>query len=81
MAGWKLKNRKPIMLPSNNRHSRATMTFPIIKAITAIVPIAIADTPAASPSNPSIKLIAFVTPTIHRIVNGMAIQLSTEEYV
>ncbi|MNP19343.1 hypothetical protein D3C76_1118650 [compost metagenome] len=79
LAGWKLKYRKPKMLPSSNRHSNTTIVFPIMKAITAIVPIAIADTPAASPSKPSIKLMAFVTPTIHKIVKGIAIQLSTEE--
>ncbi|MNV39588.1 hypothetical protein D3C71_1311730 [compost metagenome] len=79
LAGWKLKNRKPTMLPSRSRQISATMTFPIKKAIVAIVAIAIPDTPAASPSNPSIRLTAFVTPTIQKIVSGMAIQLSSEE--
>ncbi|MOA45933.1 hypothetical protein D3C78_1683810 [compost metagenome] len=76
-----MKNKKPIILPSNNRQINATTTFPIIKAITAMVPIAIADTPAANPSKPSMRLMAFVTPTIHKIVNGIAIQLSIDEYV
>ncbi|MOA49241.1 hypothetical protein D3C78_1720970 [compost metagenome] len=70
-----------MMLPSSSRHRRATIVFPIKKAITAMVAIAIPDTPAASPSNPSIKLTAFVTPTIQKIVSGIAIQLSSEEYV
>ncbi|MNZ85633.1 hypothetical protein D3C78_1044310 [compost metagenome] len=57
------------------------MVFPITKAIAAIVAIAIPDTPAASPSSPSIRLTALVTPTIQKIVSGIAIQLSSEEYV
>ena len=32
--------------------------------------LAIADTPAASPSNPSIRLTALVIPTTHTIVIG-----------
>ncbi|MNN35432.1 hypothetical protein D3C81_1492820 [compost metagenome] len=81
LAGWKLKYKNPIMLPRSNKHSSATITLPIRNDITAIVPIAIAETPAASPSKPSIRLMAFVTPTIHRMVNGIATQVSTAAYV
>ncbi|MNW62914.1 hypothetical protein D3C74_410710 [compost metagenome] len=79
LAGWKLKNRKPIILPSNTRHIKAIIMLPIRKDITAMVPMAIPDTPAARPSRPSIKLIALVTPTIHKIVSGMDTQASSEE--
>lgn len=49
-------------------------------AMTRIVAMEIADTPAAKPSNPSIRLMAFVTPTIQKIVSGMAIQDSIFQY-
>ena len=48
-----------------------TKLFPIINAMPANVINAIVETPAASPSKPSIKLIAFVIPTIQRMVNGI----------
>ena len=46
----------------------AAITCVSMIAIINIVVRAIVDTPVASPSNPSIKLIAFVIPTTHKIV-------------
>ncbi len=48
-----------------------TKGFGIKMAIIEMVINAIDDTPAAKPSRPSIKLIAFVIPTIHKIVIGI----------
>jgi len=42
----------------------------MINAMTANVISAIVETPAARPSRPSIKLMAFVIPIIQMIVNG-----------
>jgi hypothetical protein len=43
----------------------------MINAIPDIATRAIEDTPAASPSKPSIRLMAFVIPIIQRKVNGI----------
>ncbi len=82
LAGLKLKNRKPDRLPSRDKANSAIITSlsrisPVWivlpwMARMAITPQAIAVTPAASPSNPSLMLTAFVTPTIHRMVIGQA---------
>ncbi|MNP52778.1 hypothetical protein D3C76_1471920 [compost metagenome] len=74
LAGWKLKNRKPRMLPSRIALSKATGVLPVIKASTIMVRVAMADTPAAKPSRPSIRLTALVTPTTHSTVIAMPIQ-------
>ncbi len=71
-AGLKLYFRNPSVLPSIIKPSKATVGFPIEIASPENVSKTMEDTPAAKPSKPSIRLIALVIATIHRIVSGMA---------
>mgnify|MGYP003489307284 CR=1 FL=1 len=73
LAGKKLYFKNPNVLPANTRAISATNISPILKtAIPAMVSSAIVETPPANPSNPSIKFMAFVIPTIQSTVNGIA---------
>ncbi len=69
-AGLKLKKRKPTTAPSITAMTTASRMFPPMYATTKFVSPAKKTIPAASPSSPSIKLIAFTTPTIQRTVTG-----------
>ncbi|MNC28990.1 hypothetical protein D3C75_772220 [compost metagenome] len=73
LAGSKLKNRKPTRLPSKTLHSSTTGKLPVINAIIIVVTNAMALTPLANPSKPSIQFTALITPIIQNIVNGMEI--------
>ena len=69
LAGAKLNGKNPTNAPAN----AATNTIDTIGELfnTTIInqdTADITDIPEDSPSNPSIKLIAFVTATIHKIV-------------
>ena len=55
-------------LSARDPETNLTYTSPIMIAIPAIVNKAIAETPAARPSRPSIRLIALVIPTIQNTV-------------
>jgi len=70
-AGLKLKIRKPNVLAKRIDPIITTNGLGIKIAIMEMVINAMEETPAAKPSNPSIKLIAFVIPTIHKIVIGI----------
>ena len=50
----------------------ATGGMPSSMATRKIVSAAMEDTPAASPSSPSMRLTVFVSPTIQKIVAGIA---------
>ena len=43
---------------------------PLFRASQKMVPVAASATPVARPSSPSMRLSAFVTPTIQRTVSG-----------
>ena len=74
LAGWKLKNRNPVKAPDRASITTARTTLPCHRASIAITAQAIPDIPAARPSKPSMRLMALVTPTIHRMVTGQANQ-------
>lgn len=67
-AGWKLKNKKPIILPARMSDKEAMSLLPDNKEVIEIVTRTIIEIPADNPSNPSIKLIALVIPTIQNKV-------------
>src|SRR5882762_6406606 len=71
-AGLKLKTRKPPTAPSMAAVYSASSGLPLASARTNVVPSAMVATPAASPSSPSIKFIAFITPATQSMVNGTA---------
>ena len=50
----------------------AMAILPVSSATASMVIAAIDDTPTARPSRPSIRLTAFVMPTIQMIVTGIA---------
>ena len=62
-AGGKLKTRKPSAAPAVIAASTPGCSRPRSKAITAIAPAMIAQTPAARPSTPSEKLTTFIRKT------------------
>ena len=69
-AGLKLNGRKPLSAPASAVINKIAIIGEPFKA--NIISIDIHDInaiPEDNPSNPSIKLIAFVTPMIHPIVN------------
>ena len=63
-AGWKLCQRKPTDAPAVSAASTAASSRLSESAITANVAAAIVQTPAASPSAPSVKFTTFITATI-----------------
>src|SRR3712207_1546667 len=70
-AGLKLYGINPNNAPPKIAVIIAVSYLLFIIDITNSVAEAIKPIPAESPSNPSIKLKAFVTPIIHKIVNGI----------
>lgn len=62
-AGGKLWIRKPSAAPAVSAASTAGAARPRSKAITASAAATIAQTPAASPSTPSLKLTTFISAT------------------
>ena len=76
LAGLKLNIKKPRHAPSIINVS-VISKLPILCIINAITPIVVKNIvpiPAARPSNPSIKLIIFITAIINITVNGYANQ-------
>ena len=71
LAGLKLYGMKPRHAPTSAARITATFGSATNIATTSIVSELIVDTPTASPSSPSIRLTAFVQPTIQRRVSGM----------
>src|SRR3712207_2216425 len=72
-AGLKLYGKNPNIAPLSAQVKKAA-SYLVSIFINAIINKVIHDikaTPAAKPSNPSIKLIAFVMPTTHTIVSGI----------
>jgi len=70
-----------MVLPMTTRDNERIRILSAENAMTAIVVKPITEIPAASPSNPSIKLIAFVIPTIHSTVRGYAIHPNSSRSV
>ena len=73
-AGLRLYGMKPRQPPHRAASMTATLLFASETSMetTSIDSEAIADTPQARPSSPSIRLTEFVTPTIQSIVTGTA---------
>ena len=71
-AGLKLKYKKPRALPARAAVSTATNQKFSSTAIKKIVTAAITDTPAANPSNPSIRFSVLVRLTTQINVIGIA---------
>ena len=70
VAGWKLKRRKPNVAPANAIVRKAISGFGTMRDITKTTMVEKSAEPAASPSNPSIRLNAFVISSTHNIVSG-----------
>ena len=70
-AGLKLKGRNPSNAPINTNKTVASSIAPVYMKIAAQVPAAMLPRPAAQPSKPSIRLNAFVMPTIQKMVRGI----------
>ncbi len=77
-AGFLLYGMKPRHAPTSDAITSATFPSETSSAMTSIDTALIVDTPQASPSSPSMRLTAFVMPTIHSTVTGMASQLSSQ---
>ena len=73
-AGFLLYGMKPRHAPVSAARMMDTTGSETNSDTMSIVIELIADTPTASPSSPSIRLTAFVQPTIHSIVSGMESQ-------
>ena len=73
-AGLRLYGIKPRHPPQSAARITATLMFAsdTRSDTTSIVSDAMAETPQASPSSPSMRLTEFVTPTIHSMVTGTA---------
>ena len=71
LDGWKLKKRKPKELPIKITHKATTINLKSVTAIMSMLIKAIIETPAASPSKPSIKLIALEAAKIQKIVKAI----------
>jgi len=68
LAGFILKNKKPRILPASaNAMIAKLLSFPIVRKIPIVMRL-IKPIPAARPSIPSMKLNAFIIPTMARIV-------------
>jgi len=72
LAGLKLRNRKPMRLPSMASMNTATTGCPTEKAKAASTAQVIREMPAAKPSSPSMRFTALVIPTIQSMVMGQA---------
>ena len=70
LAGFILYGKKPRHAPKSAERMIATFVSATISAMTVSAAVEMADTPAARPSRPSIKLTAFVMATIQMIVTG-----------
>ena len=70
LAGLKLYGMNPRHAPVSAARMTATLGSATNIATTSIVSELMVDTPTASPSSPSIRLTAFVQPTIHSRVKG-----------
>jgi hypothetical protein len=71
LAGLKLYGKKPKVDPAIRLANVAIPKCPYNTATTTKDRLDINDTPAASPSNPSIKFNVFVIPTIQKNVRGI----------
>ncbi len=69
-AGFQLWNKKPNTAPPVAAERSATFHAPPMHATMKLVSAAKSTTPAASPSSPSMRLTAFITPTNHKMVTG-----------
>ncbi len=69
-AWGRLNNQKPSVTPTNTKIKMSREYWPCHKQSIPKHANAIITKPLAKPSKPSIKLIAFITPTIHKIVIG-----------
>lgn len=69
--GWKLERRKPAVAPAARQQIKAAPGCPKFTAIEKKAASAISVIPAARPSSPSIRLIAFVMPTSQTTVRNM----------
>jgi len=65
---------KPTHAPTSDAMMSAVWPSETKSAITSIVTALMVETPLARPSSPSIRLTAFVMPTIHSTVIGMDAQ-------
>ena len=72
LAGFKLNGIKPTQAPASTASKIAIGTSPISSDTASMVMQAIAETPTARPSKPSMRLTALVMATIQIIVIGMA---------
>src|SRR6266852_4559894 len=70
VAGWKLNRKNPSVAPASAIAKNATSGFGAISDITNTTTVENTADPAASPSNPSIKLNAFVISSTHNTVSG-----------
>ena len=71
LAGFMLYGINPKDAPVRIAKIRAISVCPVKRHMTNTDIEAIDETPTASPSRPSMRFTAFVTPTIHRIVTGI----------
>ena len=71
-AGLRLYGIKPMQAPVRAAIVMAIAILSVKSATASMVIAAIDDTPTARPSRPSIRLTAFVMPTIQMIVTGTA---------
>ncbi len=69
-AGFELYRRNPRIAPASTIVIIDTIAFPLSNEITNITIVEKNAEPAASPSNPSIKLNAFVISSTQNIVSG-----------
>ena len=67
-AGFELKARKPTSAAAKVASSMASVVCPLMARLAAMKTAAMADTPAASPSMLSSRLMAFVMPMSQKIV-------------
>lgn len=65
-----------MVLPMTTSDNERIKILSAENAITAMVDKPMTEIPAASPSRPSIKLMAFVIPTIHNTVRDMPSSLT-----
>ena len=70
-AGWKLCQRNPSAAPAVSAASTPAASRSSESAMIANVAAAIVQTPAASPSTPSVKFTTFITATIPISVSGL----------
>ena len=73
-AGFLLKGRNPRHAPTSEAITSATSPSDTKSAMTSIEMALMVETPQARPSSPSMRLTAFVMPTIHKTVMGTASQ-------